>query len=112
MWNYKSKLEIKNKKLKIPSKNDRIFNVEPRGVEPLYPNGNYEFLTRGGPLDSTSARYHFINKKERPSLSSDFQDSSESVIAIFSIASTLSVSMAIVDKYKEPKFYNQIKKFL
>src|SRR3989344_5381791 len=68
-------------KIKNPTLLRRIFDVEPRGVEPLYPNGNCGLLTRGGPLNSTEPTYHLQYKKERPSISSDFRDSSESAIA-------------------------------
>ena len=44
-------------KLKTPSE-DRISSMDRGGIEPLYPNGNCEFLARGGPFDSI--RYKFV----------------------------------------------------
>jgi hypothetical protein len=49
----------------------RLFDVEPRGIEPLYPSDNHRFLTGGGPLNSTGLYYHIRieicnNKKENP----------------------------------------------
>ncbi len=82
-------------KLKIPSKNDRIFSVEPRGIEPLYPIDNSGLLTRGGPSNSTNLTYGTAKQKERPSISSDFRDSIESAVVNLMLANQLLLSSGV-----------------
>lgn len=82
-------------KPKSSSLSDELFGVEPRGIEPLYPNGNCEFLARGGPLNSTKSAYYKTLQKERPSEARTFRVAIESAIAIFSIAPLYSMSTAL-----------------
>ena len=84
------KLEIKFNKSKNPLAKSRFFDVEPRGIEPLYPSTNHEFLTRGGPLDSTKVAYNNSIQKESPGNNArTFGTLIESVVGSLSLANLL-----------------------
>ncbi len=78
--------EKKLNKSKKPLVRSRFFDVELRGIEPLYPSTNHEFLTRGGPLNSTKTTYHNTYKKKDRTLARTFGDSIESAIVPLSLA--------------------------
>ena len=99
---------IKKQKLnksKNPLAKSRFFDVEPRGIEPLYPSDNSGLLTRGSPLNSTKLSYQNVYKKERPSKARTFWDSIESAVVHLRLANPQKLSIALSTMQNKSKNY-------
>ena len=89
------RIEQKFNKSKNLSGCDKLFDVEPRGIEPLNPNTNYEVPYQGWPLELHKAKLASKTTKRKPEQARTFGAKLHSAVGIISLARPLRMSIAL-----------------